>query len=239
MREDNPALVQGLPMATWRRLTSDDEWKDEERVEEITSSGTAVYVHRLDGARERWSRRDFASASAAAAHVARRTKQLVADGWDEDDPFEAPLPVIDAPPPRGTRRDEARARLVAGLPRFAAAWRKMGYDPEIGFEEECRRVPGRRLAPSDLADDCLGLAEEVFQTTFSRVTRTWDAEHGEATRIPRRLLADFYRSPARVLCVARARMAGTGDCDDDDTPGLEDEIRAQLAGGSGTLGGTA
>ncbi|EYF01308.1 hypothetical protein [Chondromyces apiculatus] len=237
-------------LVTWHHfvLAAEDNgraWRD--RRESIAVWGKCVYL------RERGSVITRASEEAAARLFEEKVAALRAKGYLGDGVEVGPVP---APRAKGaTKAEEARAEKLlrmqeanaafeAALPDFVASWKARGYDPCLSFLEQVRvlpratgavsaeatagQAPAARLLPSDLAEACVSLAEGVFGVGFTRRTTSYDAEHGMVQRIPKRLMAEFYVSPAEVLAIARWALRGPRRTDDQDLPGVADELLARM-----------
>jgi hypothetical protein len=214
----------------WQRFVQEpDAWdEDDGAFVEIVRVDNIVYERtgRIDG-RERFAKRALASEASAEKSLVRRVAALAKEGYVADDPVSRALPdMVDPRAEREHLRTLAREAIDARLSQFVDAYGAAGFDPTKDFVAACI---GKNVHPTTVARTCLELAQDVFQASVARRTRTYDAEHGMRMSVPERLLADFYQRPAYVVALVREKLSGRNRDDDDlDVPGLEDEMQARI-----------
>lgn len=216
-----------------RDLERDDDHEEREVVDLLLDERTLRTTRRRvidDAARTpKTSKRQYASRGAAERALASAIEELRAEGYLEDDP------VVPAAPPSSDEIARAIAARVARRERMdtaaaevIAAWTARGYDVTRSFIDQCRGLP-TRTHPSELAAQCMQLAETAFGVTFPRKTRSIEA-HGWITTIGARRLHEHYRSPLFVIALAQHHLErGGASTDDADVTVRELALRKKLS----------
>jgi hypothetical protein len=230
---------------TWRRFVRDDEEKGDEIVELATRDNLIFERRGRKGDEPRESRKELASAVAAARSIEKRIATLLEKGFSADGTATHPEPAVDM---RQAERDElaaARLQNIAqfneALPAFVAAWQREGFDPRLDFIAEAARPRGAsRKPPTELAERCLALATDIFNVHFTRLEQGPEGEHGRSRPIPIKpvRLAAFYVSPSRVAGISRAKVLGRLSATDGVSPerkeggwdfyGVDEEVALQI-----------
>ncbi|WP_224243147.1 hypothetical protein [Hyalangium gracile] len=231
---------------TWQRFVRDDDEKGEAVVELATRDNLIFERRGRRGDEPRESRKELASAAAAARGIEKRIATLLAKGFLEDGTAAHPEPAVDT---RQAERDELEAamhqriaRFNEALPAFVAAWQREGFDPLLDFIAEAARTRGaNRKLPTELAERCLTLAADIFHVRFTRLEQGPEGEHARSRSIPIKpmRLAAFYVSPSRVAGIARAKALGLLGAHDGVPPehkeggwdfyGVDEEVARQIA----------
>lgn len=223
-----------VPTLAWQRFVLDEDPESGELEEplavEVAISGNELHVRRQRGDDDPVVEvRSYASEDAARRGAQTRITRLRKDGYLEDGVVSRPaLPDTRsaARAKKASSSTQGRLTFESQLPRFVERWRSAGLDPTLSFEEQCRVA---RLHPNQVASRCLAIACQTFGVALTERTRSLDPEHGTVGRIPGRLLAQHYQSPAVVLAMFREKLLGRLSATDDlDAPGLADEIAARL-----------
>ena len=206
---------------SWRRFV-----RGAEQVE-LARRGPTVFVRSGMGAVEV---KALGSEDAASKVLAGRCRALLRDRFVEAGEVSGEAPATRPARPEDLERERASAEVRAAFDRklgeFVRAWQELGFDPRLSFRRQCTR---ERTHPNEVAKACLELAARVFGVGFTGRTGSYDDEHGTVTRIPERLLADFYVGPAKALGIVYCRMRGPDDGTDDlGAPGLEGELEGRL-----------